>query len=68
MENEPSKVSGADYQQAVDCYEGWCTVCKLFTRDQTEPDAEEYDCPACNNKSVMGAELALLLGFIAIKE
>lgn len=68
MKIEPSEIAEEDYQQAVACYEGWCTVCKLFTRDRTEPGAEDYDCPACGNTTVMGAEQALLLSYIAIKK
>jgi predicted RNA-binding Zn-ribbon protein involved in translation (DUF1610 family) len=51
-----------EIQQASDEYRGWCTTCKDFTRDSTEPDACEYDCPECGENTVYGAEEALLMG------
>lgn len=50
------------YLEAANAYEGWCTICQDFTRDMTEPDAEGYDCPVCNNLTVTGAENALIMG------
>jgi len=61
---EPSVINEVDYAEATESYTGWCTVCREFTRSNTEPDAEEYDCPKCGQKSVMGAEQALLSGNI----
>lgn len=61
---EPSVINEIDYVEANESYTGWCTVCKEFTRSNTEPDAEEYDCPKCSQKTVMGAEQALLSGNI----
>ena len=55
------------YQEACNNYEGYCTKCRKFTRDQTEPDAEGYDCPRCDEKTVMGAEQAMLSGIITVK-
>ncbi len=60
-------VSTADYRDACENYTGWCTGCHDFTRDGTEPDAEGYDCPACEQNLVMGAEQALMLGIIDLK-
>lgn len=57
-----------EYQGACDDYMGWCVFCCEFTRPQTEPDAEGYDCPECGLNSVMGAEQAVLLGEINIVE
>ncbi len=61
---KPKQVSESDYLDATDNYRGWCPECQEFTRDNTEPDAEEYDCPECGGNSVMGAKQALLLGYI----
>jgi hypothetical protein len=55
-------ISTDRYIEATEGYEGWCTTCEEFTRESTEPDAEEYDCPACGEDTVMGAEQALLVG------
>jgi Zn finger protein HypA/HybF involved in hydrogenase expression len=57
-------VEDVEYQYATESYMGWCTTCKSFTRDSTEPDSEEYDCPVCEQNTVMGAEQALLCGAI----
>lgn len=59
-------LSMEEYQDMADSYQGYCTLCEAFTRDCTEPDAEEYDCPDCGENSVMGAEQAILLGEIEI--
>ena len=41
-------------------YQGYCTNCEEWTRDQTEPDATDYDCPVCGENSVIGAEMYLM--------
>ena len=63
-----TKVAESDYLDATDSYTGWCTNCKEFTRDCTEPDAEGYDCPECEKNTVIGAEDALLQGLIEFSE
>lgn len=65
--SEPVIVSAVDFADAVDSYTGWCTACQEFTREATEPDAEEYDCPVCEDYTVMGAEQALMLGIIEVE-
>jgi len=61
----PFRVQTEDYVDAIAQDLGWCTVCQDFTRDCTEPDASDYDCPQCDNPhSVMGAEVALISNFI----
>lgn len=59
-------IPASRYNEASSEYLGWCLRCKDFTRDCTEPDASEYDCPDCGNLSVLGAENALLSGYIVI--
>jgi hypothetical protein len=63
---ETPTVSESRYQQAVDLYLGWCCSCHDFTREQTEPDAEEFDCPSCTTYSVFGAEQALVMEMFVI--
>jgi len=63
-----TEVSTEEYQDAVDSYIGWCTECKAFIRERTEPDADHYDCPTCGRMQVMGAEQALLVGEIELKD
>lgn len=58
------KIDEDEYLEATESYSGWCTSCKEFTRENTEPDAEGYDCPKCLERNVVGAEDALLRGFI----
>lgn len=62
----PTTVSAADYEDATSTYMGFCTECKEFTRETTEPDAEGYDCPNCGQNTVIGAEDALLQGIIEV--
>ncbi len=64
----PTLVSTADYEDATENYRGFCVRCKEFTRDNTEPDAHGYDCPACEQRSVVGAEDALMEGLIELEE
>ena len=61
-------VTKGDYEDATEAYQGWCPACEEFTRDSTEPDDEDYDCPACGDAKVVGAEQALLLGLIEIED
>lgn len=48
------------YIRARENNEGYCTVCQDWTRDCTEPDAESYDCPQCEQHTVIGADLYLI--------
>lgn len=68
MNPTPTKVAEADYADAVENYMGWCTSCKEFTRENTEPDAEGYDCPQCEQNTVIGAEDALVHGHIEFED
>jgi Zn finger protein HypA/HybF involved in hydrogenase expression len=57
-----SKEFNADEWLAhANAYEGYCTKCKDWTREQTEPDAEGYDCPECKQLTVVGSDVYLLL-------
>ena len=63
-----NKITVEEYAHATETYQGWCTTCRDFTRDCTEPDAENYDCPVCGGDTVMGAEQACLCEEFAIME
>lgn len=65
-EPEPVLVNAEDFADATENYIGWCTSCQEFTRESTEPDAEGYDCPQCDQRTVIGAEDALITGKITI--
>ena len=43
------------YVEKENGYEGFCTSCQDWTRLQTEADAEGYDCPQCEQNTVVGA-------------
>jgi hypothetical protein len=60
-------VSEDEYLEAVDGSIGWCPDCGEFTRDCTEPDAENYTCEVCENSNVVGAENALVMDMITIE-
>lgn len=57
-----------DYMEATEHYLGWCPDCKAFSTECVEPDAEDYLCEACGNREVVGAEHALLLGWINVED
>jgi Zn finger protein HypA/HybF involved in hydrogenase expression len=61
------QISEDEYRNASENYEGWCTKCNSFTRDQTEPDAEGYDCPECEENTVVGADNALVMQLFDFK-
>lgn len=65
--DEPTKVSSEDYANHTEEYMGFCTNCKDFTTSEVEPDAEGYKCEDCGQRTVVGAEQALLLGLIEIE-
>lgn len=65
--SKPVRVMESDYHDATENYRGWCPHCEEFTRDATEPDAEDYNCPGCDDRDVLGAEQALLCGFIEVQ-
>lgn len=48
------------YKEMCDDYSGWCTNCQEVTRDSTEPDAAGYDCPVCEENTVLGADNFLI--------
>lgn len=61
-------ITEEEYHDAVEQSQGWCKKCKEFTRDETEPDAQDYNCPKCEENTVVGAEDALLEGLFGFKE
>jgi Zn finger protein HypA/HybF involved in hydrogenase expression len=57
-------VTFEEFEEAQSNDMGYCTECKDFTRECTEPDAENYDCPECGSYTVFGAKQAMLMGLI----
>jgi hypothetical protein len=61
-------ITSEQFQEAVENNMGYCTTCQEFTREGTEPDAENYDCPQCEKNTVMGAEQALICDVLSFEE
>ena len=61
-----TKITESRYSEARNSYEGWCVECSEFTRSQTEPDAEGYDCPQCEENTVIGADNLLYMDEIVV--
>jgi hypothetical protein len=59
-------ITKEDYDYAVEDNMGFCKHCEEFTHDCCEPDAEGYECPVCEQKTVYGAELAMVMGLFEI--
>jgi hypothetical protein len=59
-------ISIEEYQDHRENYDGLCLACREFTCGGVEPDAEEYECEACGESKVVGAEIALMSGAINV--
>lgn len=66
MSMKPKQVviDQSEYLEAAEDLLGFCTNCGVFTNDGVEPDARRYRCDVCEEKTVYGAEEALMEGFI----
>lgn len=63
------KLSEVEYICHTRDYDGYCTACDEITNfGDVEPDAEEYRCDKCEQRTVMGVEQAMLAGKIEIIE
>ena len=61
----PTEIDESDYTEADESMEGWCTECAAFTTGCCEPDARRYKCDECGQRTVYGAQEALLMGMFA---
>lgn len=61
------KMTKEEYLKANSDYQGICLACGKL-RDETEPDAEGYECDHCGQPKVLGIETALILGELDIVE
>ena len=68
MEDNTPTVTAEEYSQAVNARMGWCLQCQSFTREETEGDAEGYNCPECCRDVVVGAENGLIAAWFDIGE
>ena len=62
------EITEEQYNEALNQDQGICIECKDFTKDGVEPDAENYECPVCEQDSVFGVPQALIMNLIFIKE
>lgn len=61
-------VSLPSLQQLQDEYAAYCSECDDIIADmEVEPDAENYRCEECGERSVMGIDNAVLMNLIKIK-
>jgi len=61
------KMTEDQYRLHCEDYDGYCETCDKVTRfGLTEPDAEEYECPDCEQSACCGIEQALIAGMIEI--
>jgi hypothetical protein len=58
------KIREQDFEQHAKNYDGYCRKCDAITAEGVEPDAMDYDCDVCGTRSVMGIEMALIMGRI----
>lgn len=63
---KPSKITMPMFQEYRENYVGFCTECCDWINEGVEPDATEYPCDICGEPAVIGAEEALLCGYIII--
>lgn len=59
-------MAASEFEEACDAYQGFCTNCRRITSDSVEPDAREYECESCGERTVYGAEEALFMDLIEI--
>jgi hypothetical protein len=60
-------VSADEYLEHTDSYDGICIYCGAWTCGGVEPDAHGYACEACGHTAVMGAEQAVLEGYLVLE-
>ena len=61
------KLTEEQYKEASNDNYGYCRLCDdLAEFGGVEPDAQGYMCPDCDVSEMMGADQALLLGFLEI--
>lgn len=55
------KLHISDVRGYINGNEGYCSTCDEFTNGGVEPDAQGYKCDECDENTVMGAELAIVI-------
>ena len=62
------KISEEQYYYLREDYCGVCLSCWEIAYGDTEPDARNYKCEACEKKEVFGIDEALIIGKVEIKD
>lgn len=62
LKDEPIRTSAHEYLEHHDNSDGLCLACGEWSDGGVEPDAENYECDACEAPEVVGAEQAIILG------
>ena len=61
------KMTEAQFHKHCDEMNGYCETCDDVTKyGGTEPDAEGYECPDCDQDSVCGVEQANIAGLLEL--
>ena len=61
------EITADEYQELRDEYSGICLNCEEYA-EGVEPDARDYECEACGEKTVYGIEEALMMGKVTITD
>jgi hypothetical protein len=62
-------MTAATFQVHDNEMNGYCTECEEVTNfGGCEPDAREYECDQCGNRTVYGVAEALIMGVLIITE
>ena len=62
------RMTEEDYHHHCNDCNGVCQECGEIRIGSTEPDAENYPCEECGNRTVLGMELAMVLNVIEISD
>lgn len=67
--DNPVSVSEEEFMEHQENSDGLCIACGEWTSDgHVEPDASGYHCGECGKNEVIGAEDALVCGYVDIGE
>jgi len=63
------KLNSDQFNSHSNDYDGYCYKCDDITSfGGVEPDAQGYECPECDKKTLMGMDIALVLDYLDISE
>jgi hypothetical protein len=67
MKYELIKMTETTFRNLCREYEGICIKCR-FVQTGCEPDSRRYECESCGERTVYGAEQAMIMGLIDFVE